>query len=377
MARRNPRPPRGRGPQQVSPPSPEPAPAARPPETLQPGPGRVIAQAQSVGRIPGVYHPTDDQHAAKEEIKSRLARVAVPQAAGHDRAIPNIVGVGLGLKFVDGRPTGQVVVKVLVVRKLPASQVPAHSLIPEQVNGVATDVDQFGLIAAHAAGRVRRPVPCGSDIGPRGDSGTLGCLVIANNKLCILSNNHVLAGPNDGRPGDHIFQPGGAFSSPRDPADLIGQLETFVPIDFGPGADNRVDAALALTSWDAAYNLVDPTLAGGVVLAEDLLEPALGMNVHKVGMRTDHTFGQVIAAHVDNVPVAYEGKGTANFNGQVVIQGQGGDFSRPGDSGSLILTTGTNQPVALLMAGGAGGTIASPIAAVGQALGIERYVGKK
>jgi hypothetical protein len=348
-----------------------------PRENIDPNRGQPIAQARSVGRIPGVYHPTDEHHAAKEELKGRLARIAVPQTAGGDAAIPNLAGVGLGLKFIEGRPTGEVVIVVLVVRKLPASQVPSHSLIPERINGVGTDVHAFGLIAAHLAGRLPRPVPCGSDIGPRSDSGTLGCLVIANNKLCILSNNHVLAGPNDGQPGDHLFQPGGAFSVPSDPADLIGELEAFVPIDFRPGADNRVDAALALTSWDAAYDLVDPTLAGGVLMAEDPLEPALGMNVHKVGMRTDHTFGQIIAAHIDNVPVAYDGKGMANFNGQIVIQGQGGDFSRPGDSGSVILTAGTNQPVALLMAGAAGGTIANPIAAVGQALRIERFVGHK
>jgi hypothetical protein len=324
-----------------------------------------------------VYHLADEHHAAKEELKVRLSRIAEPQSVGGDSAIPNIVGIGLGLKFIEGRPTDEVVIVVLVVRKLPVSQVPSLSLIPERINGVATDVHAFGLIAAHTAGRLPRPVPCGSDIGPRCGSGTLGCLVIANNKLCILSNNHVLATTNDGRPGDCVFQPGGGFSVPRDPADRIGQLEAFVPIDFRPGADNRVDGALALTSWDSAYDLVDPALAGGVRMAEDPLEPALGMNVHKVGMHTDHTFGQIIAAHVDNVPVAYEGKGMANFNRQIVIQGQGGDFSRPGDSGALILTTGTNQPVALLMAGAVGGTIANPIAAVGQALGIERYIGNK
>ena len=112
-------------------------------------------------------------------------------------------------------------------------------------------------------------------------------------------------------------------------------------------------------------------------MSETPVEPAIGLSVHKVGMRTDHTFGQIIAAHVDNVPIGYDGKGTANFNDQLVIQGQGGDFSRPGDSGSVILTVGTNQPVGLLAAGGAGGAIAHPIGAVGQALGIERFVGQK
>ena len=191
-----------------------------------------------------MFETTAEHHAAKAELKKRLARVRQRQLAHHDTSLPNIVGVGLGSKMVEGRPTNQVAVMVLVVRKLPASQVPAASFIPERVNGVPTDVHLFGSIRAQAAGRVPRPAPCGTDIGLPNDSGTLGCLVIANNKLCILTNNHALAGPNDGQKGDPVFQPGGAFTPPSNPGDLIGRLETFVPIDFSPGADNRVDAAL-------------------------------------------------------------------------------------------------------------------------------------
>src|SRR5205823_1976049 len=155
----------------------------------------------------------------------------------------------------------------------------------------------------------------------------------------------VLALVNQLPGGTHIIQPGDV-SQGQDPGDLIGVLDGGYPrIDFAPGADNRVDAALALTSWSDDFDLVDPTFVGGVVMDETSVQAEPGMNVHKIGMRTDHTSGQVIAAHVDNMPVGYD-SGTANYNDMVVIDGQVALFSAPGDSGSVTMTTGTNQPTA-------------------------------
>jgi hypothetical protein len=53
-----------------------------------------------------------------------------------------------------------------------------------------------------------------------------------------------------------------------------------------------------------------------------------------------------------------------------------GPFSMPGDSGSLIVTASTKQPVALLFAGSSDNsmTFANNIQAVKAALGIERFV---
>jgi hypothetical protein len=366
--------------QQVPTPTPPPPPsgssASRPLEQLDPNRRRVRVQAQSVGPIPGVYHATELHHAAKKELQARLSRIVTAQSAGADPDIPNIMGIGIGLKFVEGRITGQIVIKVLVVKKMPRSKVPQESLIPEEIDGVPTDVHEFGLIRAQAAGRLARPVQSGCDIGfasvPQrpGESGTLGCLVAAGGKLCILSNNHVLARENSLKGGEDILQPGGAFTQPQDPADFVAQLVAGYPqIDFAPGADNRADAALAITSWA----LADPTFVGGLVMTPDPVEPALGLNVHKIGMRTGETFGQIVAAHLDGQPVGYN-QGSANFNDMIIIKGDGGDFSRPGDSGSLIMTTGTNQPVGLLVAGGSGGTVACNISNVMDALGIERFI---
>jgi hypothetical protein len=288
---------------------------------------------------------------------------------------------------VDGQPTGQVVVKVLVEKKLPPSQVPAGALVPEQINGIPTDVHQIGRILAQQSERLPRPVPCGCEIGPAESRfvGTLGCLVLAKNGLYILSNNHVLANENELQDGAPILQPG---PQGQYPADRIGVLDGGYPrIDFSPGAVNEVDAALALTSYggDGYDDLVDPTFADGTVMSEDMVQPALFMNVHKIGGRTGHTFGQINTVNAKpQQPIGYN-HGTAYFSGMMFIVGQGMLFSDRGDSGSLILTVGTNQPVGLLVGGGSSGTFACPLAAdpdhgvtgVAAALGITRFVGTK
>ena len=373
----------GQGPQQLPNPSSQPTtgtggPAAQPLRQLSRGQPPMHVQAQSVGRIPGVFQPEPRHLAAKEELKRLLSHVITAQAATAGAADHNIVGIGVGLRFAEGRPFPELVVKVFVVKKFPPSKVPSGAMVPENVNGVPTDVHEFGRIRAQAFGRIPRPVQCGCEIGPAhgGESGTLGCLVVANGQLFILSNNHVMAKVNQLPGGTHILQPGDV-SHGQDQADLIGVLDGGYPrIDFTPGADNRVDAALALTSWADDFDLVDPTFVGGVVMSEDPVQAAVGMNVHKIGMRTDHTIGQVVGAHVDNMPVGYE-SGTANYNDMVVVTGQGTLFSAPGDSGSVIMTLGANQPTALLVAGSSQGTVACNIGNVGAALGITRWVGTK
>jgi len=63
----------------------------------------------------------------------------------------------------------------------------------------------------------------------------------------ILSNNHLLANTNAGKPGDLILQPG-RFDGGLFPSDSVATLERFEPIVLtqfaGPGY-NLLDAAVA------------------------------------------------------------------------------------------------------------------------------------
>jgi len=93
-------------------------------------------------------------------------------------------------------------------------------------------------------------------------------------------------------------------------------------------------------------------------------------------LTTQATQGVITGIAVNNVRVGYSGGKVAVFNGQVIIQGIGGHpFSQGGDSGSVIVSVGSRQPVGLLFAGSATHTIANVIGNVKSQLGIARFVG--
>ena len=187
----------------------------------------------------------------------------------------------------------------------------------------------------------------------------------AGNNVWILSNNHVLADVNAASIGDAIIQPGD-FDGGTSPADDIGSLDDFEPIDFTAGASNIMDAAIA--SVDVA-DLLNSTPSDGYGVAKSTtVTAAINMKVHKYGGTTDQTQGQVAGINVI-VTVDYGTPGSprlARFVGQILITP--GTFSAPGDSGSLIVAKGRGRdksndrkPVALLFDGSSTVTIASPI----------------
>jgi hypothetical protein len=84
------------------------------------------------------------------------------------------------------------------------------------------------------------------------------------------------------------------------------------------------------------------------------------------------TYGYIDALNA-TVMVTYDA-GDARFVGQIVIKpDSGANFSRPGDSGSLVVASGgasERSPVGLLFASGTGLSVANPIAEVLSELGI-------
>jgi hypothetical protein len=288
-------------------------------------------------------------------------------------AIPpssNIIGFGYGIKYVAGqRVDGDLVVRVYVRSKLPPSALSRREMIPSEINGIATDVVVSSDIRAFA-----RPTECGVSVGHfKVTAGTLGCLVRKTDGtpgVFILSSSHILANENDADPGDNILEPGkvdGGISA-------IAKLTKFEPLNFGSGI-TRFDAAIA------------KVINGGDVLPEIKLigritnppiAPFRDQLVEKTGRTTFRTDGMVddFAA---NRSIGYQ-RGIATIGRQIrIVTRFGGEFSNPGDSGSLIVDTLSNRPVALLN-GGDGDpsrgipnteTYASPIVPILQAFQIE------
>ena len=282
----------------------------------------------------------------------------------------NIVGWGVGEKVVGGRFTGDLAVKVYVAEKLAASDVSEEAMVPEEVGGFPTDVEEVGDVCALRFTGRYRPAPGGSSVGhTRITAGTLGCLILRNNNhVCILSNNHVLANSNSARIGDPIVQPG-PLDGGRDPRDRIGTLEQFTPIQFGGAIPNLVDAAVAWTS----LRLATPEMHGYRINPRPILA-TLGMSVRKCGRTTEATLGVITGVSV-SIRVSYGSSGVALFRNQLQIRGVGSVFSQGGDSGSLVVTAGTRQPAGLLFAGGGDVTFANPIGAVISAMGIRQFYG--
>jgi hypothetical protein len=280
----------------------------------------------------------------------------------------NIQAIGAGLRQTSGRYTGEMAVKVYVLRKERESAIPTEMRIPAEINGVPTDIHEVDPFIAQAGfqGRFPRPVPCGCQFGSTRTlngmlmSGTIGFMVLTNdNKRCLLTNNHVAALENNGVVGDHLVQPAGG----QTPADFVGKLHSFQRLVFG--GNNDVDAALVHTSKQVAKaSHVKFTVSPTVV------QPTAQMSVIKNGATTGATTGTVIDALVASVQMGYK-SGSAFLRNQIFIQGLGGLFSSSGDSGAGIVHATTKQPVALLVGGSGNITTATPIKNVMQALKIQ------
>jgi len=236
---------------------------------------------------------------------------------------------------------------------------------------------------AQTANQVRQtpPVQLGTSGGNVHDaskafccSGTLGSLVTKGGVQYILSNNHVLADADTATVGDAISQPGlvdvGCNASA---AQTVANFSQAIPLHTG-----NVDTAIAQVvpgEVDASGAILEIGNPASTTAPDD--SAAVGRRVAKSGRTTGLTCA-AIASVSTNVKVQYQrgcGKGkkfTVLYLNQVLVNSS--SFSAGGDSGSLIVTADTVQPIALLFAGSSTTTIGNRISDVTSALGVS-FVG--
>lgn len=205
--------------------------------------------------------------------------------------------------------------------------------------------------------------------------GTLGSLVQRAGTFYILSNNHVLARSDSASLGENIIQPGlvdtscGANSS-----SVVGNLSQFANLQ-APGTN--VDAAIAqiitvpvdTVDTTGTIFLLGSTTTGGVPdpgppHAGTGVAASVGMAVGKSGRTTGLTCSRVGAVAVATSVQYQTGCGTGTtftvvYSNQISVTG--GSFSGAGDSGSLIVSTSTADPVALLYAGSDTDSVGNPV----------------
>jgi hypothetical protein len=209
--------------------------------------------------------------------------------------------------------------------------------------------------------------------------GTLGSLVTRAGTQYILSNTHVLARSDIAQIGDPIIQPALIDTATCTPsgARTVANLSAFYNLETG--ALPKIDAAIAQTvigNVDTSGNILylgATADANGVPVpgaphAGSGVTATLGMGVSKSGRSTGLTCSTVQAVAVSVNAVQYQkgcGTGTTfsvNYTNQVDIAG--GSFSAEGDSGSLIVSQNSADPVALLFAGSDTDTVGNPVSTV-------------
>ena len=286
----------------------------------------------------------------------RPAMAVQERHTGRLLSIPGVVGTAVGLSR-DGRA----VIRVFTSR-------PGVAGLPQALEGLPVEAKVTGMFVALSDPTTRfdRPVPTGVSTGhPAVTAGTIGARVKdAAGNVYALSNNHVYANQNEASIGDAGLQPG-AYDGGLDPADRIGTLYAFQPLDFN-GGYNNMDAAIVLSSTTMLGNST-PADDGYGTPSSNTVTAYIGQPVQKYGRTTGLTHGEVSELNA-TINVCYEPLWIfclkqATFVGQIGITP--GTFSGGGDSGSLIVTDdGNNHPVALLFAGSSTHTLANPIDAV-------------
>jgi len=318
---------------------------------------------------------------------------AVAEFLGPERPRANVRGVGFGVKWTNGQPTGTPALLVLVTHKVPKEALSKADLIPPRIEGMQTDVLTIGEPIAgggappqadlQSLARRLRPAEGGYSVGHfKITAGTIATCVYdilpgggvsppshgvgVPPRFYILSNNHVLANSNAAALGDPILQPG-PFDGGVDPADRIARLSRFVPITFEPPVPrplhrNLVDAALAQGEF---HDLDREIYWSGYVRGwRQKQNVAVGTVVKKTGRTTNFTTGRITAINA-TVDVGYGG-GIARFIDQIVTT----NISAGGDSGSLV-TTLDNVALGLLFAGSSVATIVNHIENVRSLLRVE------
>lgn len=312
------------------------------------------------------------------------------EAEAEMKKIPGVIGVGYGLKEVDGKTTDQIAFRVYVREKIRPEDLNPAEIIPKEYKGIPTDVvlviqpkplhcedlDQHSpLIGGISISNFK--TNASNQIG----SGTLGCFATLNGvsgpeNVVLLSNNHVLAS-NGASNGDTIYQPRfidnagtvniDAAQDRRNPIGKIHNIGQQGPYSYTypseTAQDYFLDCAIAkldicISSWcntncGVSYkNEIRGLNIGGNSKLEDIARVAqsdLGGSdyvVYKVGRRTSKTTGKVIdTAAIDpsGGRALYIEATQPNCNGEM-------KFSDEGDSGSAIVNA-QNKVVGLLYAG--------------------------
>lgn len=241
-----------------------------------------------------------------------------------------------------------------------AEAVEASDLLRQQADGQVRIqmTGRFTLDAAPTSQPRRQPnaLSAGDSIGPAGwdVTGTLGFFArLSNDEVALVSNAHVLNPDHGGNLGAAISAPGHLDGDPN----IVANVSVAHPI---PGGATVVDAAAATLIDSVDFS----TLLGSghlnphpLEVHDDMIRDGIEGAVSKNGRTTGLTHGVIHAVDGHLYGVVY-GSTSVTLTDMILIAGRdGAPFTEVGDSGALVYSPATNQPVGLHVASARAGEI--------------------
>lgn len=309
----------------------------------------------------------------------------------------NVHGIGIALKQVDGRSTGEICVQVAVLRKMsPERLARAGGVpVPREIDGVPIDVVETGPLviepaqdsASHPqAAETFRPLRPGCSISfDNTVFGTLGAFCRSlrpadAGQVFVLSCRHVLAGFNTPPLLAPIFQPGGPEAAGA--ASVAGEAARFIDAVDRNESPLKYAADAAIAPLRAGVGFDPDTLElgpprGFIDLLSVPAAEALGSAYGKFGRATGLTVGRISTVRRDLL--ARIGGEDRLFDDQFVVRrlpGAAQPMSDPGDSGAMMFHLDSHRAAGLVIGAPIGidndeEAVISPLQPILRELGIE------
>jgi hypothetical protein len=291
------------------------------------------------------------------------------RAAPRLLALPGVHAVGVGAKQVDGKRTEDVAIAVFVEHKRPLAEVPADERIPDEIEGVKTDVIEMPVpqtiqVPGQLFGAKRedkkkyRPIRGGTQCQREGQGlGTFGCLFTmpSDPKTIIASTCHhvIYTNCSDKANKEQVGQADGSTSSSGCCQDIVGTVLSAV-------CDTEVD--IALIKLNGGEEWLGEVQEVGPIGSTHFVEPAEAnppntYPVQKRGRTTSRTGGVITHTGTSGTVEKPGGGLHRSYTNGMLIQpnldpaspGAMVDFALGGDSGSALLSE-TGQVVGIVFA---------------------------
>lgn len=296
-------------------------------------------------------------------LQPTRALVSAAETAGS-----NVHAVGIGYKIVNGKCTDILSVRTFVSKKFPKSEIAKKHRIPDNIDGIPTDVVEAPLaflgsgfpvdLTPCSSTRKQRQRPVVASVGAglkTNTVGTIGYFCRSTrpeddpSAIYVLSNNHVFADLNKGQVGDPIIQPS-SLDGGTD-ADTIAKLKRWVGLHLDGKTPNFIDAAIGELSEDIPYRLECCSI-GALTGSEQAI---MGMDIRKYGRTSGYAEGVVTDISIDALigldPNDFSR--VALFHNQIRVAPSFPSYvfiGLNGDSGSLVVKRDSLKAVGLFFA---------------------------